>query len=983
MSSVGRDRKAGAVRLFARRRPILVALVLFSLCAHAPGGDGDKPAPTKVPETVSAAADEVARLATVPGVPGLAQLASALQLDPWLVADELCARGAFDAADVFARAAPPTKRGGLLAFISGQRRTPTDPARRAAYKSAGAAREAGKPADGIKIIDAAGEPVADVVSVRLLNERAFDVGLLGDPRAEIAALRALVERVRAMDWPVREADLTMFAASRAQQIGDFELGAQLWARLSEIHHGFSAPVDEGGALQKIALMRFNQGRLGEALTTMRRALPLIRQGGEGVVLGRACSALALYEDAAGDLANAMVHHEEALRLLGRSPSAKERVLATMNASRTSYRLNDLAGAIALADRALADPAFDAASAARPDRNLTSIRGQVLLNRADYRTASDDLDAALADLEQAARAFADAGDRPMSARAAGQRGNLLSKRRDFDGAANAYEESLATAEALGDRSLLGVVRLDIGNLAEIRGAHDEAIRSCEAAILDARAAGSAHVESKCLRQIAAALLAKGSDGEALARAREAIALESRRTRGLGADEAATLATGDRSSTEIGLTAARKVGDLAAWFEIAESGRASALAESVGGRAAIQVAAVSDALTAESAAAAVGLAHATDEVTNARASGELAATRAAAAKETSAKERVRVVQDRIERRKKLAAGLDAPAPPTLEHVRRHIGKARALVVFHVGQETAEALVVAEDGARLVDLGTSAAFVAQCDAVRAGDSTVDDVAAAKATIVDGLKLPKEIRTLLVVPDGPVATVPFALLAPDRDAAIVPSALVWTLLDAARSERGAGVLAVGDPDYAGTKLVQLPATRAEASAVGTRVLLGKDATEDAVRRALVESPRWHAVHFACHGVVDPRHASLCGLALTRAGTDDGMFTAREILGLAVPADVVVLSACEAGRPGAGASAATGLPPAFLAAGCARVVANLWKIDDEAGRVFSVAYHLAWAKDGVTAAQALREGRDAVRADTRFAAPRHWAGWVLWGLPE
>jgi CHAT domain-containing protein len=111
-------------------------------------------------------------------------------------------------------------------------------------------------------------------------------------------------------------------------------------------------------------------------------------------------------------------------------------------------------------------------------------------------------------------------------------------------------------------------------------------------------------------------------------------------------------------------------------------------------------------------------------------------------------------------------------------------------------------------------------------------------------------------------------------------------------------------------------------------------------------------------------------------------VFTAREVLGLPVPADVVVLAACEAGRAGA-QSAATGVPPAFLAAGAPRVVANLWKVDDEAGRVFSVAFHRAWAKEGASAASALRAARDAVRADPRFTAPRFWAGWILWGLAD
>jgi tetratricopeptide (TPR) repeat protein len=963
------------------------ASALLLLSALASAGEGAATAVPPAALTTSAAADEAARLAAAQDQKGLARLAAALPFDqPWLVTDELCARGAFDAADSLARATPPPRAGGVVAFVEAQRHDPTPRPLRDALASAQAARARGKADESLRIVVAAGAPGLtrrDVASLRLLHERAVDLERLGDPRAAVAALLELVTPVKAMNWPEREALLIEQAAEFALTARDLDASAGLWERAAEIRRGLAAPPAEGNALWRVARIRFDQGRLGDALSTMRLATPLLRHAGEGVFLGRALSALALFEDAAGDLAAAMGHHEDALRLLGPSPNAMERVLAAVNAARTCHRLNDVARALGFLDHALADPAFaGAATAALPDPRLTALRGQVLLNRADFLTASGEVATALTDVEEAGRAFAQAGDRPMEARAAGQRGLLLSNRGDFDGASKAYGEALTMAEPIGDRSLLGLVRSGLGTVAMQRGLVDDAMKSWEAAIDDARASGSQRVEAYCLGRVADALLGKGDARAALVRAKAAVALESRETRGLGADEAATLAAGSGASSEIGLAAAARLGDLAAWFEMADAGRASALAESVGGRAAIQAAAVSDVLTVESESATAALALAFEDATKARSSGDLAASRAAAATESAARERLRVVLDRIERRKKLAAGLDAPTPPTLDEVRAHVGNGRALIVFHVGEKSTDALVATADGARLVDLGDTKAFVDRCHAAGEADAPDDSVAAARAGIVDTLALPKDVRTLLVVPDGPVATVPFALLDPGRDVAIVPSALVWTLLDAARGERGTGVLAIGDPDYAGTRFGPLPATRSEAETVGTRAILGEAATEDAVRRAFVASPRWRAVHFACHGVIDPRHASLSGLALTRAAPDDGTFTAREILGLPVPADLVVLSACEAGRPGA-QSAATGLPPAFLAAGAPRVVANLWKVDDEAGRVFSVAFHKAWAKDGVTAATALREARDAVRADPRFAAPRHWAGWVLWGLPD
>jgi tetratricopeptide (TPR) repeat protein len=931
---------------------------------------------------VPAATDEIVRLVENRDGQGLERMASALQLDPWLVADELCARGAFDAADAYVVAAPPTRRGGVAAFVAGQRRSPSDPARRAAMKAAYSARIAGHPAEGLRIIDSAGAARDDVVSVRLLHERALEVAALGDGGAAIDALLALVETVRRLDWPEREARLCEYVALQAEERRDFGLGARMWNRVAEIFRGFPADREEGRALQCLAKMRFVEGRPGDALSSMRRALPLVARGGEDTVLGCSYSALAVYEDEAGELASARAHHEEAIRLLARSSIAEERILAAMNASRNWYRLNDVAGAIALADRALADPALLQSPAASVSTSpASSLRAQVLLSRAEYRMKAGELDRALADVDEAARAFRAAGDQRRLVRALGQRGILQRMRGQPESARIAFDDALRFAETVGDRSLAGLVRLNLGALLEQQGAHDDAVKSWEAAIADAREAGSEIVESHCLERIAVFLLARGDAAEALVRSRAAVAAERRSARGLGADEAALLSAGDRASWQIGLDAAHALGDVGAWFEMCESGRASALAESVGGRAAIQATAIPDTLTAEAESATADLARAVDEAAKARASGELAASRAAAKAETAARERVRIVQDRIERKKKLAANLDAPTPPTLDEVRARLGKGRALALFHVGAETAEALVVTADGARLVALGDAKAFVATCDAAGVADAPEDAVAAAKAALVEKLGLAKDVRALLVVPDGPVATVPFALLDQDRDVAIVPSALVWTLLDAARGEPGAGVLAIGDPDYKGTRFTPLPASRAEAEAVGTRTITGKDATEDALRRALVESPRWRAVHFACHGVTDARHPSLSGLVLTRAGQDDGVFTAREILGLSVPAEVV-LSACEAGRPGA-QSAATGIPPAFLAAGALRVVANLWKVDDEAARVFSVAFHKTWSKDGATAARALRAARDAVRADPRFSAPRHWAGWVLWGLPD
>jgi hypothetical protein len=60
--------------------------------------------------------------------PELKTLAERDAPDPWLVADELCARGEYDAAGAFAKAAPRPDTEKLPDYVAAQRAAPTDPA---------------------------------------------------------------------------------------------------------------------------------------------------------------------------------------------------------------------------------------------------------------------------------------------------------------------------------------------------------------------------------------------------------------------------------------------------------------------------------------------------------------------------------------------------------------------------------------------------------------------------------------------------------------------------------------------------------------------------------------------------------------------------------------------------------------------------------------------------------------------------------------
>ena len=173
----------------------------------------------------------------------------------------------------------------------------------------------------------------------------------------------------------------------------------------------------------------------------------------------------------------------------------------------------------------------------------------------------------------------------------------------------------------------------------------------------------------------------------------------------------------------------------------------------------------------------------------------------------------------------------------------------------------------------------------------------------------------------------------------------------------------------------------------LGGRVLLREEAAETNLREALAERPRWRAVHLACHGLVDTDEPLQSALALTAEADTDGRLTAAEVFSMRVPADLVVLSACDTGRGTVLASEGLlGLTRAFLIAGAPRVICSLWKVDDAATRALMTRFYELWNPadgTGVSAAIALGRAQEHVRAQAKWSHPYTWAAWVLWGPTE
>ncbi len=446
------------------------------------------------------------------------------------------------------------------------------------------------------------------------------------------------------------------------------------------------------------------------------------------------------------------------------------------------------------------------------------------------------------------------------------------------------------------------------------------------------------------------------------------------------------------------------DLMAWFM--ERGRASSLREAFVHREAL-LSALPSAYRDRLYGARGRLRAATQAYRSARARGRLPAIRKAKVTYESARDGFRATVADIQRRAKSASAVALPEPDDLKTIQGHLGPHDAYISYwHAWDDVVNALVVRKDGARALTISSSIKLGDRCDALFGDDTDLDMgvLGGLRAHLAGSLSLGKDVKKVLISPMGRMSYLPFGMLFPNRTVALVPSGTTYGLLREDRALRGKRVLGVGDPDYGSvvhraaiamhrgggiTRLAALPASGAEVRAVSDTTLLGPNATESGVRQALLTEKRWRAVHFACHGLVDPRRPSFSSLALTADKIDDGFLTCLDVSRLRIPADLVVLSACDTARGKIfKTEGIAGLTRAFMLAGAPRVICSLWKVDDEATKALMVKFYELWhPKDGKTkglpAAKALKQAQQFIKKQKKWEKPYYWAAWVLWGLPD
>ena len=146
----------------------------------------------------------------------------------------------------------------------------------------------------------------------------------------------------------------------------------------------------------------------------------------------------------------------------------------------------------------------------------------------------------------------------------------------------------------------------------------------------------------------------------------------------------------------------------------------------------------------------------------------------------------------------------------------------------------------------------------------------------------------------------------------------------------------------------------------------------------------RFRLVHFATHGIVDPRRPEMSGLILSlidkNGRKQDGYLRLGDIYNLKLSADLVVLSSCESALgKDLEAEGIIGLPRGFLYAGAKSVIASLWKVNDEATAKLMAGLY-ARIKRGESPSSALRGAQLEMVHDEQWSKPYYWAAFALQG---
>ncbi|PWT95008.1 MAG: hypothetical protein C5B55_01810, partial [Blastocatellia bacterium] len=150
-------------------------------------------------------------------------------------------------------------------------------------------------------------------------------------------------------------------------------------------------------------------------------------------------------------------------------------------------------------------------------------------------------------------------------------------------------------------------------------------------------------------------------------------------------------------------------------------------------------------------------------------------------------------------------------------------------------------------------------------------------------------------------------------------------------------------------------------------------------------ELSKYRYVHFATHGYLDSARPDLSAIVLSlvdqQGKPQDGFLRSHDIFNLKLPAELVVLSACETGLgKDVKGEGLVGLTRGFMYAGARRVTVSLWNVNDKATATLMTNLYAGILKVRKTPAAALRAAQIEMMRSKQWTSPYYWAAFVMQG---
>jgi len=382
-----------------------------------------------------------------------------------------------------------------------------------------------------------------------------------------------------------------------------------------------------------------------------------------------------------------------------------------------------------------------------------------------------------------------------------------------------------------------------------------------------------------------------------------------------------------------------------------------------------------------------------------------------------------------------------PPSLARLQQRLGEHNLLLSYFLGKERSHLWLIDGQGMHYQALppaaqinALSAELTAALRQQRQSPARIAYLAEELSELVlQPVSDRLQGRALVIVPDGGLQAIPFAML-PLRVAAntldqptpliashsvsYTPSARIYSSFGRSQRKPAANILVLADPqthdtsmaaaavttsadsfarllaqrsaNQSGINLDRLPGARLEAAAIeqlvqslsstaaiGTTLKLGQQASHSFVTGGALRN--YDIIHFATHGIVDAEVPALSSLLLAQGDEHNAYLRPDDIAALQLDAGLVVLSGCETGiGKSVAGEGMMSLSRPFLIAGARQVVSSLWKVSDRATAELMQRFYFHLLQEGQPAEQALQSAQQWMHEQTQWQHPNFWAGFVI-----